>query len=207
MTVLRLFAVALGAVLVYSLYLPSAHPPARFLAEVRREHDLNVAFWGADGGGEILARALSLYEGRDALTPAAFAPAPSIPVTATNAAVAQQMTDILQRLLHNGYAQGFDALVLLATYRLSALAQWLPWLAGFALLACFDGYLARLVGRKEFLDPNPARFALCATGALLVLALLPLLLIVPAVIEPCMLGGTGLLAGLLTARAVRHLQG
>ena len=38
MTALRMVVFALGAVLVYCLYLPSAHPPARFVEAVRREH-------------------------------------------------------------------------------------------------------------------------------------------------------------------------
>src|SRR5271167_3443559 len=121
MTALRIVALVLGALLVYCLYLPSAHPPARFIEAMRLEHARNVAFWGTHQAGLILSRSLALYGRRDELAPAAFASTPSVPITAVNAAVAQQMADVVQRLLHNGYTQGFDALVLLATYRVATL--------------------------------------------------------------------------------------
>jgi hypothetical protein len=204
MMALRFVAFAFAAVLVYSLYLPSSCPPQRFVEQVRREHDLNAAFWGADHAGQILSGALSLYGQRDELAPAAFAPTPGAPITAANAAVTQQMSDVVQRLFHNRYAQGFDALVLLASYRLSAMAHWLPWSAGVVLLTCFDASIVRLVRSKEFVRPSPARFALCATAATLVLALLLLLLVVPAAIDPTLLGGVPLLLGALIAWAIRH---
>jgi hypothetical protein len=72
------------------------------------------------------------------------------------------------------------------------------------LLACFDAYIVRLVRSKEFVGPNPARFALCAAAAALVLALLLLLLVVPIAIDPTLLGGVPLLLGALSAWAIRH---
>lgn len=204
MTALRIVAFAFGAVLVYGLYLPSSRPPERFVEQVRREHELNTAFWGADHAGQILSRALSLYGQRDELAPAAFASTPGAPITAANAAVTQQMSDVVQRLFHNRYAQGFDAVVLLASYRLAAMAHWLPWSAGLVLLACCDAYIVRLVRSKEFVGPSPARFFLCATAATLVLALLLLLLVVPVAIDPVLLGGVPLLLGALIARAIGH---
>jgi len=206
MTMLRIVAFALGAVLVYCLYLPSAHPPARFVEAARMEHDLNESFWGADHAGLILSRAFVLYGRREELAPAAFASTPSVPITTVNAAVAQQMADVVERLFRNDYARGFDALVLLATYRVAALAQWLPWLAGFVLLACVDAYFGRLVSSQEFRGPSPARFALCATGAALACALLLLLLVVPAAIAPWVPAGVMLLLGMLIARAIRHFN-
>jgi hypothetical protein len=206
MTTLRIVVFALGAVLVYCLYLPSAHPPAHFVEAARVEHDLNEAFWGADHAGLILSRALALYGRREELAPAAFASTPGVPITAVNAAVAQQMADVVERVFRNGYARGFDALVLLATYRVAALAQWLPWLAAFVLLACVDAYFVRLIRSHEFQGPSPARFALCATGAALVCVLLMLLLVMPAAIEPWVPAGVMLLLGMLIARAIRHFH-
>ena len=127
-----------------------------------------------------LERSLSLYAQQDNLAPAAFASTPSVPVTDVNAAVAHQMSDVVQRLFHNSYAQGFDAVLLLATYRFSVLVQWLPWVAAFVLIACFDGYMVRIIRSKEFLEHSPMRFALCAVGATLALALTLLLLVIPA---------------------------
>ena len=116
------------------------------------------------------------------------------------------MADVVERLFRNDYARGFDALVLLATYRVAALAQWLPWLAGFSLLAWVDACCVRLVRSQEFQGPSPARFALCATGAALVFVLLLLLLVVPAAIEPWVPAGVMLLLGMLIARAIRHFH-
>src|SRR5208282_363438 len=156
--------------------------------------------------GQILSRALSLYGQRDELAPAALAATPDAPITAADAAVTQQMSDVVQRLFRNRYAQGFDAVVLLASYRLSAMAHWLPWSAGFVLLACFDAYIVRLVHRKEFVGPSPACFALCTTAATLVLVLLLLLLVVPVSIDPRLEGGVPMLLGALIARAIGHFR-
>jgi len=204
MTALRILALALAAVLVYTLYLPSVHPPARFLQQARLEHDRNVAFWGADHAHRILARALALYQQREQLAPAAFASTPGVAVSADNAAAARQMSDVVQRLFHNGYAQGFDAMVLLATYRISVLAQWLPWISGIFLFACFDACMVRLIRSKELVAPSPTRLALCAIGAMLALALTLLLLVIPASIDPVVLGGAPLALGVLIARAIGH---
>jgi hypothetical protein len=204
MTAWRGLAIVLCALLVYTLYLPSAHTPAHFLALLRLEHARNVAFWGMDEASRILARALTLYGQRDELAPAAFAAAPSATVSAANAPLEAHMAEVVQRLFHNRYAQGFDALVLLAGYRLAVLAQWLPWVAGFVLLACGDGYLVRSIRSREFLEHSPIRFGLCVLGATLALALLLLFLVLPAAVDPLALGATPLALGGLVARAISH---
>ena len=38
--------VSLVCLLVLVLYLPSAHPPERFLAQLRTEHEATAAYWG-----------------------------------------------------------------------------------------------------------------------------------------------------------------
>jgi len=204
-TALRILGLALACALVYGLYLPSAHPPGRFLEQLREEHVRNVALWGADHANRTLARTLALYAAREELAPAAFSSTPSVAAAADNAATAQQMSDVLQRLFHNSYARGFDAMLLLATYRLCLLAQWLPWLGGVTLLACFDACMLRLIRAKEFLEHRPVRLALCATGAVLALALSVLLLVIPASIGPVAQAGAPLALGLLFARALGHL--
>jgi hypothetical protein len=198
----RGFALALAATLVYTLYLPSAHPPARFLEQMRREHERTMALWGADHARDILARSLALYGQRDELAPTAFAATPDAAVTGANAALAE----VVQRLFHNAYAQGFDAMVLLATYRISVLAEWLPWVALFVLPACFDGYLVRIIRCKEFLEHSPTRFALCGFGAALALWLVLLMLVIPAGIDPLALLAVPLALGGLIARAISHFH-
>jgi len=206
MTHFRILAFTLCAVLIYALYLPSAHPPERFLQQIGVEHALNAAYWGEDDAHRIMARALSLYAHQDELAPAAFAPAPSVRSTDTNAAVANRMSEAVQRLFHNRYTQGFDAVVLLATYRLQGLLHWLPWLAGFVLIVCFDGYLVRIIRSKEFREHSPMRFALCALGASLTFAFTLVLLVAPASIHPLALGCVPLVLGTLVARALSHFH-
>ena len=206
MTALRGLALALAALLVYTLYLPSAHPPTRFLEQLRREHDHNVAFWGGEHARQILARSLALYGQRDALAPAAFAATPRATITRGNTALDQPLADVVQRLYHNPYAQGFDAMVLLATYRLSVLAEWLPWVASFVLPACFDGYLLRRIRSEEFLPHSPTRFVLCVFGAALALGLLLLLLVIPSALDPLTLFVVPLALGGLIARAISHFH-
>ena len=206
MMLFRTVAFALCAVLIYALYLPSANPPERFLQQIRVEHELNAAFWGEDDALRIMERSLSLYARQGELAPAAFASTPSVPVTDVNAAVANQMSEVVQRLFHNSYAQGFDAVVLLATYRFAGLMHWLPWVAGFIAIVCFDGYLVRIIRSKEFLEHSPMHFALCAIGATLALALTLLLLVIPASIHPLALACVPLVLGTFVARAISHFH-
>jgi hypothetical protein len=206
MSLLRILAFTLCVVLLYVLYLPSAHPPERFVEQIRIEHQLNVAFWGEARAHELLDRSLSLYARQDELVPAAFASTPGAAVTDTNAAVAHQMSDVLERAFHNRYTQAFDALLLLAAYRFSGLAQWLPWVAAFVLIACFDGYVVRVIRSREFLEHSPMRFALCAIGATLALALTLLLLVMPVSVYPLALGCIALALGTLVAMAISHFH-
>jgi len=202
----RSVAFALCAVLIYGLYLPSSNPPERFLQQIRAEHELNAAFWGEDDALRIMERSLSLYARQGELAPAAFASTPSVPITEVNAAVANQMSDVVQRLFHNSYGQGFDAVVLLATYRFAGLMHWLPWVAGFVAIVCLDGYLVRIIRSKEFLEHSPMHFALCAMGATLALALTLLLLVIPHSIHPLALACAPLALGTLIARAISHFH-
>jgi hypothetical protein len=206
MIALRILACAFGAAVVYALYLPAAYPPEHFLQQMRMEHARNMSFWGEAGAEQILERSLSLYARQDDLAPAGFAATPTVPVTAVNAAVAEQMTAVLQRLWHNRYAQGLDAMLLLVLYRSSELLQWLPWLAGFVLIAGFDGYTLRLIRSREFRTHSPLRFALCSVGAALGIGITLPLLLVPVPIDPTLLGCAVLVVGVLAGRAIGNLQ-
>ena len=84
--------------------------------------------------------------------------------------------------------------------------QWLPWVAAFVLIACFDGYLVRIIRSKEFLEHSPMHFALCAIGATLALALTLLLLVIPASIHPLAAGVRAARAGTFVARAISHFH-
>lgn len=206
MSLLRILAFALCAVLLCALYLPSAYPPERFVEQIRIEHDLNVDFWGEERAHQLLQRSLALYARQGELVPAAFASTPGVAAGDPNAALANKMSEVLQRLFHNRYMQAFDALLLLAAYRLSALLQWWQWLAAFVLVACFDGYLVRLIRSKEFREHSPVRFALCAIGATLAIAVALLLFVLPASVYPLLLGIVSLAGGTLIATAISHFH-
>ena len=47
--------------LILVLYLPSAHPPERFIAQLSVEHERNRAFWGEEHALRILSRMLELH--------------------------------------------------------------------------------------------------------------------------------------------------
>jgi len=57
--VIRAMAVAsLLALLVLVLYVPSAHPPERFVEQLRTEYTHAAVFWGKDAGTRMLSRAM-----------------------------------------------------------------------------------------------------------------------------------------------------
>ena len=55
---------SLVSLLVLVLYLPSAHSPERFIAQLRTEHLATAQFWGNEPALRILSRALSRSEER-----------------------------------------------------------------------------------------------------------------------------------------------
>ena len=206
MSLFRILAFTLCVVLLYALYLPSAYPPERFVEQLRTEHALSADFWGEERAHQLLQSSLALYAQQSEVVPAAFASSPGAAVNETNAVVAHQMSEVLERVFHNRYTQAFDALLLLAAYRLSALLQWWQWIVAFVLIACFDGYLVRVIRSKEFLEHSPMRFALCAIGATLALALALLLLVMPVSVHPLLLGVVSLALGTLVAMAISHFH-
>lgn len=147
---------ALVTLLILVLYLPSAHPPERFLAQLRAEHATSVSFWGQEAATRMLNRALSLQGDTAQITPL---PKPS--ATPNNASAAE-MAAMNQRLFNNPYFRSIDALLLLASYRAAALLQWLPWLSLLIVVMTVDTSLQRLIKAKEFRQHNPELFALYA---------------------------------------------
>ena len=72
---------ALLCLLVLVLYLPSAHPPERFLAQIRSEHQAIEEIWGETPALRILDRALGLQGVAREATPVP----PTTTASATNA--------------------------------------------------------------------------------------------------------------------------
>lgn len=143
------------SLLILVLYLPSVHPPERFLAQLRTEHATATEYWGSDAAPPILNRALRLQGDTAKITP--------LPQTPRNpaSARAEEMTAINQRLFNTPYLRSIDAL-LLASYRAAALLQWLPWLSLLIGVMAVDTHLQRLIRAKEFRLHNPELFALYA---------------------------------------------
>lgn len=202
----RVLTFTLCVVLLYAVYLPAVHPPERFVEQIHVEHGLNIDFWGAQRAQHLLQRSLAWYSHQGELVPAAFAYSPTAASDRAAAGVSEHMGNVLERLLHNPYTRAFDALVLLATYRFSGVLNWLQWMAAFLLLACFDGYLVRLIRSKDFRAHSPLHFALCTLGATFALAFILVLLVVPVSVSPLLLGSVLLVLGTLIAIAISHFH-
>ena len=123
---IRAVAVAsLVSLLVLVLYLPSAHPPERFLAQLRDEHRAAAEFWGTAPALRILSRGLGVQDSARRAAPIpSLGDAPQADVV--GAAVAGEMASVNQRLFNNPYLRSIDALLLLAAFRLATLLEWLP---------------------------------------------------------------------------------
>jgi hypothetical protein len=180
---------------------PSAHPPERFLAQLRAEHEAAAAYWGAESATRMLDRAMRMQDSTAEVTPipaAKDAPSPA----GVNGAVSREMTSVNQRLFYNAYFRAVDALLLLASYRLSTLLEWLPWLAAFVLAALVDGGFARLIKAKEFLQHDPEMFALYASLAIVTLCATVVGFVLPVPLHPLLLPCEPLVVGVLAGRAV-----
>lgn len=199
---IRIVAVlSLLVLLVLVLYVPSAHPPERFLSRLRAEHEAATAYWGAEPATHMLDRAMSMQDSTAQVTPipaAKDAPSPA----GVNGAVSREMSSVNQRLFNNAYFRAVDALLLLASYRLSTLLEWLPWLAAFVLAAVVDGGLARLIKAKEFLQHDPEMFAFYASLGIVILCATVIGFVLPVTLHPLLLPCVPLVVGVLVGRAV-----
>lgn len=192
---------SLVSLLVLVLYLPSAHPPERFIAQLRSEHLATAQFWGNEPALRILSRALSVQDSARQVTPVPSAG--DAPRTAgIDGAVAQEMASVNQRLFNNAYFRSIDALVLLASFRLATLLEWLPWLLTFTAAVMIDGYFVRLIKAKEFLQHDPEMFALYACGAIVTACATVLGFVVPITLHPLVMPCVPLVISLLLSRAV-----
>lgn len=205
---IRVVAISsLLALLILVLYVPSAHPPQRFLNQIRIEHEATTDFWGAEPAVRILSRGLQMQDSAAEVTPipkAADAPA----ATGLNNAVAQEMGAVNQRLFNNPYFRSVDAALLLASYRLATLLEWLPWLAAFALAALADGWYIRKIKAKEFRQHDPEMFAFFAGLAIVTACATGIAFVVPVTLPPLLLPCVPIAISVLVSRALAcfHLR-
>ncbi|MDO8699901.1 MAG: DUF4400 domain-containing protein, partial [Rhodoferax sp.] len=177
---------SLVILLILVLYIPSAHPPQYFVVQIRIEHEATAAFWGTDPATRILARAVRMQDATAEITPIPKASnAPSI--TGVNNAVAQEMASVNQRLFNNLYFRSIDALLLLGSYRLATLLEWLPWLAAFAVASVADGWFVRLIKAKEFVQHDPEMFAVYACLAIITMCATVVGFVAPVTLHPLVL--------------------
>ncbi len=202
---IRIVAVlSLLILLVLVLYVPSAHPPARFLAQLRAEHAAAAAYWGPEPATRVLDRAMRMQDATAQVTPipaAKDAPSPA----GVHGAVSREMSSVNRRLFNNAYFRSVDALVLLASYRLCTLLEWLPWLAAFALAAVVDGGFARLIKAKEFLQHDPEIFALYASLGIVTLCATVIAFVLPVTLPP-LLPCVPLVVGALAGQALGYFH-
>lgn len=196
---------ALLCLLVLVLYLPSAHPPERFLAQIRSEHQAMEALWGEAPALRILDRALGLQGAAREATPVPPTASASAASGVDNA-VAREMASVNQRLFGNSYFRAIDALVLLAAFRLSAMLEWLPWTAVFAAAAIGDGAIARTLKAREFRQHDPERFALFASAAIVCGCGALVGLVVPLTPPPLLMPLVPAAIAVFVGRSVAHFH-
>ena len=196
---------SLLALLILVLYLPSAHPPERFMNQVRAEHALNADFWGREPAMRILSRMLELQAVANEVAPiptqAKAAASNAIDVT-----VGKQMSEVNARLFNNAYFRSVETLLALASYRLSALLEPLPFMLVLMAVTVFDGFVVRVVTSKEFRRHDPEMFALHVSGAIVTACATVLAFVLPVTLAPPMLCAVPVAFALFTARAVANFH-
>lgn len=191
--------VSLLCMLVLVLYLPSAHPPDRFIDLVRQERQAIGSFWGDAASLRILSRALAMVESAQQASPV---PVPSAAPSSNrvNGAVAIEMASVNQRLFNSAYFRSIDALLLLAAFRLSTLIQWLPWLLAFGAAAVLDGFVIRQVKAKEFRQHDPEWFATYASLGIVTICVTVIGFVLPLALHPLMMPCAPLLLSIFLGR-------
>ena len=193
--------ISLVCLLMMVLYLPSAHPPERFLAQLTEEHEATAAYWGEGPALRILSRAINVQDLARRATPIPSA-GDAPPTNAVEGAVAREMATVNQRLFHNAYFRSIEALLLLASFRFATLVEWLQWLLAFSVAVLLDGYITRHIKAKEFRQHDPELFAFYTCGAIVMACATVVGFVVPFTLHPLAMPCLPLAVSLLLGRAV-----
>lgn len=199
-------AAALLALVALVLYLPAANAPEVFLRQAAIEHDMNLRLLGGDAALRIGDRTRYLT-GQSAAArpiPSTFLENPAPP--AVDAAVARHVAAAGGRLLDSEYVRSMQALHALSLYRLASLAEWLPLVSVFFLVAIVDGLIRRVVKSKEFLRHNPELFSVHICLAVLAGCGLALSAILPMTIHPYWFASALLLVGFFVNQATANFH-
>ena len=193
--------VSLVLLLVLVLYVPAANPPERFLEQLRSEHDATVELWGTEPAYRMLDRAMRMQSGAaDASPIPAVRDMPKAP--GVHGAVASEMASVNQRLFNNAYFRSVDGLLMLASYRLSSLLEWLPWLLPLVGVAGIDGALVRVIRAKEFLQHDPEMFAVWCSLLIVTACATVIAFVLPIALPPLVLAGTPVAMAMLLGLAI-----
>jgi hypothetical protein len=204
--VIRIISIAsLGVLLILVLYLPSAHPPERFVAQLRAEHVQTTTSWSDHHAERILTRTLDAQALAGSLSPV-----PEREQTqaygAVGSAVGSEMSAVNARLFNSQYFRSIDALLVLATFRFFTLLEWLPWLGPFCLAAVVDGGVARTVKARQFVHHDPEMFALCVSVAIILVCGTAIALVLPLRLPPFLLPSVPLCLAVLSAAALSNFH-
>jgi hypothetical protein len=162
---IRATAIAsLVVALVLALYLPSAHPPSRFLAHLKADHVAAAKLWGMERAGQMLDGALTTLESAPRQPPGLATSSNG----ALDTAVSKEMSTVGQRLFDNAYVRSIEALLAMSLFRIGLIVHSLPWLVHFIAATLMDGQLSRLRKAREFRQHDPERFAIAMTGTIVV---------------------------------------
>ncbi|MBY0241995.1 MAG: DUF4400 domain-containing protein [Burkholderiaceae bacterium] len=201
MTFIRAVTIAsLVSLLLLVLYLPAVTPPSTFFDRIRAEHGQQGAAWGPAHAQQALERALSIAE-----RPVA---APMIGAGGGQGRVmtvaGRQLNTVGRRLIDSDYLRSVNALLLLAAFRLAALAQLAP---GFLLLACAciaDGLVRRRVKGLEFSRHHPDVWTASVCAAWLTVCTVVITAVLPAAVPVALLPLLIGLACVCTAIAIAN---
>ena len=192
---------SLLALLILVLYLPSAYSPARFIDQLRTEHALATDFCGHDHATRILSRMLDLQATAQQASP--IPPSTEVPAPhPDDLAAVKQMADVNNRLFNNRYFRSVDALLVLATYRVAVLIEWLPALLMFMLAMLCDGLVIRTIKSKEFGQHNPEVFGLYVCAAILTACATVLAFVMPVTLHPLAICAVPVAISIFVSRAL-----
>lgn len=176
--------------LLLVLYLPAVTPPSTFFESIRGEYAAHGGAWGEARALKALESALALLD-RPAAAP--LMTGASVQQGRAATAAGRQFDTVGRRLLESDYLRAFNALALLAGFRLALLAQLAPGLLLLAVAYVVDGLVRRWVKGREFAHHHPEVWtgSVCVAWlmscAAVISSVLPVA--VPLVLLPVLFGG------------------
>lgn len=202
-----LSGIALLSIIVIAFYLPSQFPARTFYEQLRAEHSTNEQFWGDAHADAILERALAIdakvVNAPDTVAPAVAVPRKTFdPLSRTNL----RLTEMRERFVNSSYVQGLRATLLLAEYRISAMAQWGPPMFLFLVLGVLDGLIVRLVSSYEFGDHSPVKFGAFGFTTIAFVWLVVVSFMLPMAIHPIFYGVAPVVLAVLMSTVVANFH-